>query len=172
MDMQDRTIQGFVAGLIGSMAEMFFTLTMYYGFGLTKYRFMDFAGVISFNQIPDSFLVAVIAELIVYVFCGFLGIVFVMMLKVLSGQNIIFKGALFGGLYWFLINIFVTAFRIEGLYPTNFVTSTVHLVGGLIYGATTAYAYTYLAEEYKQTSMNLIPQPVMRPLDQENQNEK
>ncbi len=172
MDMRDHTIQGFVAGLIGSMVEMFFTLTMYYGFGLPKYRFMDFAGAINFNQIPDSLLVAVIAESIVYVFCGFLGVVFVMMLKVLSSQNIILKGASFGILYWFLINAFVTAFRIEGLYPTNFVTSTVHLIGGLIYGATTAYAYTYLAKEYKQTSVNFIPQPVLRPLDQENQNEK
>lgn len=174
--MQDKATQGFIAGILGVTVQAIFILTMYYGFGFTKYRLLDFVGVVTFNQIPSTLPQAITSELIVYVYSGFLGVIFVMLLNVLGSKNLITKGIFFGALHWFFINAFVTAFKIEGLYPTNFVTVIVHLVGGLLYGTTMACSYIYLAEKYilkkRQVSFNPIPQPSMKYLDKENQKEE
>lgn len=71
----DRTTQGFLAGVIGSVAEMFFILTMFFGFHFNKLRYMDFAAVFAFNHRPVGLFQSIIAEMLVYIFYGLLGVI-------------------------------------------------------------------------------------------------
>lgn len=170
MKIQDLSIRGFVAGVMGSIVEMVFTLMMYYS-GISKYRFMDFAGIITFNHRPDGILEMIIAEASVWIFCGVLAVGFVYLIKAISTRSIIFKGVIYGISSWFLIYGIVTIFRIDGLYPSDFPTSATHLLGGLIYGMSMAYSFIYLTgrvniEETGRVHTH-ITQPAMKPLDQD-----
>jgi len=181
MELRDRVTQGFIAGVVGGIIEMIFTLAIYYGFGLIKYRYLDFAAVITFNHRPQDLLQAVVAELVVWAFVGFLGAFFVLMLNVIGRKNIVMKGSFWGLLSWLLIYGFVTVFRIEGLYPTNFITSVIHLIGGMLYGTVMAYTFVYVTKKYgleetqvnkttlSNSHINPLIQPVMKPLDKKNE---
>jgi len=181
MDMQDRAIRGFFAGVFGAFIEMIFTLTSY-GFGFNRLRFMDFAAIATFNHTPDGLWQTIFAELVVWTFCGSIGAGFAFLLKAISSKNVIVKGGIFGILSWFFIYALVTLFRIEGLYPLDFATSAVHFTGGVIYGISTAYAFVYLTKKFalkapqrhtmkvNKVGINPTLRPAMKPLGEDNEN--
>jgi hypothetical protein len=146
--MQDRTTQGFIAGVAGAVAEMVFTLSMFHGFNLIKFRFLDFASMFTFNHEPQGLFQTMIAEAIVWVFMGSLGAIFSLLIKEMGSLNIIMKGGLYGVIVWLLVYVFVTAFRVEVLYPIDFVTSVIHMIGGVIWGTVMAYVFVYFNARY------------------------
>lgn len=145
---EDRVTQGFIAGMSMTVFQLCFTFTMYYGFHLIKYRFLDFAAWIAFNQAPQGLFQTVIAEVIVAFFLGFLGIFFSLLIKNISSANLIFKGALYGIFCWFVIYGVIAVFRVKGIYPVNFMTSFIHLIGGTLWGTAMAAALLFLNRKY------------------------
>ncbi len=144
---EDRMNQGFVAGLIGVLPEMTYTLTLYQ-FQIIKLRYLDYAAWMIFHHAPQNWFQTIIAQFIVFIFCGFLGIAFSFAIKKISSRNSRVKGALFGLFNWFCIHAFVTLFQIKGLYPVGFATSVLHLVGGLLWGAIMSMVFSFLNRKY------------------------
>lgn len=149
LSVHDRATCGFVAGLLGAFVQMIFTYSVYYGTGLLKFRFADYAGIIFWGSRPEGLLQSVFAEFLVWFYSGVLGAVFALLIKIYSSEHLMMKGFSFGILYWYLNNGYITAFRVEGLYPIGFTTAAIHVVGGIILGLTTAKAYAYLAKKYR-----------------------
>ena len=118
--MNDRFTQGFIAGIIGWLPQTIFTLTMFYGFHLIKLRYFDFAAVLAFSHKPQGLLQTLVSVLIAMAFLGMLGVGFSMLIKVISCQNILLKGSLYGAVGWFTIYSIVTIFKIKDLYPIDF----------------------------------------------------
>lgn len=147
IQMSDRTTQGFIAGMVGAVPQMLFSLTMY-GFDIMKLRYLDFAAALAFNKPPNGMIQEIIAEVIVYLFTGFLGAAFSLVLKVIADENLIIKFTLYGILGWFFIYAAVTFFRVPPLYPTGFTTSLVHLIGGMIWGFGAGCSFSFLNKKY------------------------
>lgn len=146
--MKDRTTEGFIAGVIGAFPEMVFTLTLYYVFNAIRFRYLDFASVIAFNHLPKGLFQIIVAEFGVFVFTGFLGVIFSHLIKTISSRNIILKGAFFGISIWFFVYAFITFFKVRPLFPIGFQTSILHMIGGVIWGITTAWTYRKFVEKY------------------------
>ena len=86
---------------------------------MTKFRYADFAAVLTFNHLPKGFLEILFAEVAVVIFEGILGIIFSMLIKVVSSKNLYFKGWLYGTFMWFAIYAAMTMYKLEHIYPVN-----------------------------------------------------
>lgn len=131
--MKDKVLFGFLAGLIAHFFDTIFSLTVYY-LGMSTHRFQDFGAILSFGYRPTNGWESVFAELIVFIFSGFLGILFVYLLPVIKLRYIFFKGWLLGVGAWFFIIVLVTMFSVQGLNIINSITVFLNFLGASIYG--------------------------------------
>lgn len=147
MKMDDRATQGFISGFLGGIPQMVFTLTMY-SLHLAKFRYMDFAATIAYNHRPIGLVQSILTELMVLLFVAFLGVIFSLVVKHISSENLIPKATLFGIYIWFFIYAVVTAYKIRPLESIDFPTSIIHMVGGLIWGFFMGLTYKFLTRKY------------------------
>ena len=98
-----------------------------YWLHLTKFRYLDFAAVLTFNHLPKGFLESLFAEVVVLIFLGVLGIGFSMLIKVISSKNIYFKGWLYGTFMWFAIYATMTMYELKHIYPVDTMTAFLKL---------------------------------------------
>lgn len=136
--LEDRFMQGLIAGAVGWIPQMIFTQTLFY-FKVTKLRYLDFAAILGFNNHPNGLLQSLIAEFIVLSFLSFLGAIFALLVKVIASPFLMVKGVIFGGVVWFLIYAVMTLFKLEKIYPVDFATGISNLIGALIWGGVMAW---------------------------------
>lgn len=148
--MKDRIIQGIIAGIIGWAPQFVFTMAMYFGFHLVKLRFLDFAGILAFNHKPAGWLESIFSEVIVLLQMVGLGILFAWVIKIISHYNLVLKGAIYGGLTWFIIYVLAVLNKVKGIYGVvDFNTSVINLVGSIIWGLTLGWALLFLNRKYE-----------------------
>jgi hypothetical protein len=104
-----------------------------YKLHLTKLRYLDFAAVLTFNHLPKWWGEVLLAEAVVLIFLGVLGIGFSMLLKGISSKNIYFKGWLYGVFMWFVIYAVITMYKLEHIYPVDTKTALCSLISALIW---------------------------------------
>jgi hypothetical protein len=145
--MDDRLTQGFLAGIAGWLPQVAFNLTMYF-LHLTKYRYLDFAAVLTFNHLPEGWLESIFAEFVVVVFLGVLGIGFSILLKGVSGSNIFLKGWLYGTFLWFAIYAAMTMYELKHIYPVDTQTAFLTLVAASIWSIAMTWVFLFLNKKY------------------------
>ncbi|HEX3044875.1 MAG TPA: hypothetical protein VHY08_08965 [Bacillota bacterium] len=146
---KDRLTQGFIAGVAGWPLQVVFTYTLYY-LHLTKFRYLDFAAVLTFNHLPKGFLESLFAEIVVIVFQGVLGIGFSFLLNAISIENIYFKGWLYGTFCWFAIYAIVTLFRLEHIYPVDTLTALISLLAATPWAIIMTWVFKFLNKKFGQ----------------------
>ena len=142
--------QGIIAGTIGWIPQACFTTTLY-ALHLTKLRYLDFAAVLAFNHRPQGLLDSVLAEIVVVCFQAALGGIFALWIKRVSSENILLKGAFFGGFAWFTIFAVTALYKLEGLYPIDVGTALVNMIASVIYGVATGGALLVITRKYEKS---------------------
>jgi hypothetical protein len=145
--LNDRLTQGFLAGVAGWLPQIVFTVIMF-KLHFTKLRFSDFAAVLTFNHKPQGFLEVLFAEIVVIVFLGILGIIFSMLLKVISSENIFFKGWLYGTFMWFAIYSTMTMYKLEHIYPVDTNSALFSLITASIWSIVMTWVLLFLNRKY------------------------
>jgi hypothetical protein len=146
--LNDRFTQGLIAGIIGWLPQTIFTFIMLHVFHIIKLSYFDFAAVLTFNHKPQGFLQNLVALLVAMAFLGLAGVSFSMFIKVISNQNILLKGCVYGASIWFIISSIVSIFQIKDLYPIDFSTSTINLIAGILWGIVMAWTLLFLNRKY------------------------
>jgi hypothetical protein len=144
---KDRLTQGFLAGVAGWPLQVVFTHTMYW-LHLTKYRYLDFAAVLTFNRLPKGWLDSLLAEFVVVVFLGVLGIIFAMLIKVVTSMNLYFKGLLYGTFMWFAIYSAMTMYELKHIYPVDPMTAFLTLVAASMWSVGMTWTLLFLNRKY------------------------
>jgi hypothetical protein len=145
--MDDRLTQGFLAGAAGWPPQIVFTATMF-KLHFTKLRYLDFAAILTFNHKPQGIWEVIFAEIVVIIFLGVLGIGFSMLLKVVSSENLFFKGWLYGTFTWFAIYAAMTMYKLEHIYPVDTRTALVSLIAAAIWSIGMTRVLLYLNRKY------------------------
>lgn len=143
--MHDRYLQGLIAGMIGWLPQMAFTQTMYWGFHLVKFQYLDYGAVAGWSHRPDRIEEFIFAEFLVLGMQGFLGIAFAYWIAVVGSPNLLIKGGMFGAVLWLGIYATFKMWRmpvIEG--NLNFNTVALHFAASVIWGVTTAWVFGFL----------------------------
>lgn len=133
--------------MAGWLPEAAFAHAMYW-LNLSKYRYLDFAAVLTYNHKPKGLLESIYAEIVVIIFMGILGIGFSMLTKAIFSKNIYLKAWLYGILAWFLIYAVITMYQLKYIYPVDTGTSFVKLIAASIWGISMAWAYFRLNRKY------------------------
>jgi hypothetical protein len=147
--LKDRFTRGFISGVAGWPPEITFISTMY-KLHLTKLRYLDFAALLTFNHKPQGWAEIVLAEVVVLIFLGVLGIGFSMLLKVISSKNIYFKGWLYGTFMWFAIYAVMTMYKLEHIYPVDTKTALYSLISASIWSIGMTWTYGFLNRKFEK----------------------
>jgi hypothetical protein len=145
---QDRFTQGLIAGMIGWIPEIIFTWIMF-GLHVGKFKYSDIAGVLAWGSRPQGLLEELFAEFIMFSLLATMAGVFAMLLKVISDDSILIKGAIFGGATWFLIYTAINLFKVTGIFgKVNFGTAVSNMLGAVIWGLVTAWMLSILNRKF------------------------
>lgn len=147
--LNDRLTQGFIAGVAGWLPQMLFMQPMYWIFKLIKLQYLDYGAYLSFNHRPEGLSQFLFSEFTVVLFLGFLGVLFSMLIKIISSANLIFKGWLYGALLWFIIFSIFSLFKVNGVYGViDYNTAIINLIGASIYGIGMSWTLLFLNGKY------------------------
>jgi hypothetical protein len=112
----DRTTRGLLAGIIAGIVMNAWNLFDYYFLHITRIRFLDWVSIlgnwaISTNNLEIIFLL--IFQTVIW--DGFLGIIFVHLVKLTTSKGIIYKSVFYSSLCWFFFKIIVNFYRVPVL---------------------------------------------------------
>ncbi len=120
------------------------TLVVLFIFDWEIIRFIDWAGIIIFGDLPRSHLEGLFAFFMQLLWAGLLGIIFAYLIPQITSRGYMLKGAIFGILAGFIIYAIPTLFQIPFLKDHSLATATANHLGGLIWGLTTARTLYWL----------------------------
>lgn len=147
---RDRFVRGFYAGSLAGFIQdiwSFVSLAM----GTTSLRMADWAAIVIYGRggpfSTPELLFGIIAHI---VFSGFLGIVFVYLIPVITSRHFTLKGLLFGWATWFAIYGISLLFKIEPTLNLPLMTPISDFTGAGIYGLVLAWVVYKLTPGVKQ----------------------
>lgn len=108
----DRTIRGLVAGIIASIIQNTWNLIDYYFFHITKLRFLDWVSVLISWERPENNFFAIFCLVLQILWDGFLGVIFVHLIGLITSKSLIIKSTIFGMILWFVFRVIVNLFRV------------------------------------------------------------
>ncbi len=148
MNLNDRFTRGFLAGLIAGIAMNFFSAISYY-LNWVEIRFIDWAGVLIFGQLPQGVFEITSSVLGQLLFTGVLGSIYAFLIIIISSKNNIFKGILYSLFIWFTSYALGILFRVPDLTHFDLGTITSNFTGALIFGYVLALSLKWLDEKAK-----------------------
>ncbi len=140
----DRYFRGLLAGIIGGIAMNLWSLVAVFGLQWEIIRFVDWAGIFLFGDLPRSHLQGVMSLVMHLVFVGFLGVAFAFLIPQVTSRGYQLKGLTFGVITGFFIYAIPTMLQMPILAEHSTATVTSNTVGGIIWGLTMAQALRYL----------------------------
>lgn len=140
----DRFFRGLTAGLIGGIAMNLWTVFTVSILNLKIIRFIDWAGVILYGELPMTHFQGFFALIMQLLWVGLLGIIFAYLISYTTSRGYLIKGAYYGVVIGLLIYAIPTLLRTP--YLTFHSTATVlsNHTGGLIWGLTMAQTLRWL----------------------------
>ncbi|MBS4026410.1 MAG: hypothetical protein KGZ96_12130 [Clostridia bacterium] len=142
----DRTLRGLAAGLIGSVVMNIWNLLSFYTLNLADKRFIDWSSTLVFGRMATSFSEIMLSLIFQVVWSSFFGVIFALLIPTITSQAYIIKGAVFGFLLSFIFYIVPMLFRVPFLAEATVGTVITEMVGGTIWGITTAVVLAYLSK--------------------------
>jgi hypothetical protein len=144
---EDRFVQGFIAGLIGWLAQCALTIPMYL-LHISKFLFAYYAAALGWGKAPQGVWGILFAETIVFFMQGTFGGMFAMLIKSISSVAVILKGGLFGGFAWATIFSVGILFKLKPVYPIDPRTAFIIFSGSMIWGIVTGWALLIINEKF------------------------
>ncbi|TYO94543.1 YqhR family membrane protein [Desulfallas thermosapovorans] len=135
---KDVITRGFIAGLTGGILMNIISYISYY-LGIANLRFLDWPSIIITGHSPVNTLSLLFFLAVQLIFVGFLGSVFALLIsKLVTSTNYIFKGILFGIISWFTIYGLTYIADVPKLTPLTIGTAITDFTGAVVYGVTMA----------------------------------
>jgi len=148
MEIKDRLLRGFIAGVAGGVVMDVFNLASYY-LGIAELRFLDWSALVIYGAKPVSIAESIFALIAHLVFTGTLGIIFAYLLTFITSTNYLFRGALFGSAMWFLLYGISLLYKIEGTVPLHVDTAASDFICAIIFGLVLAETLHRLDDNLK-----------------------
>lgn len=149
MTLDDRLTRGLLAGVLAGIPGILIALTSRFVLHTTTLLYSDFAAILIYGKKAETIGGHLFSGLVVFMFWGFLGILFAYLIRYVTSKNLILKGMLWGGMVWFLAYAITLLFKVPGLLIIPVKTAVSNFVGGLIWGGLMALTYGYLDRKVK-----------------------
>lgn len=130
----DRFIRGLIAGMLGGVAMNLWTLVTLNILNWEIIRFIDWAGMIIFGDLPRSHLQGLFALWMHILWSGLLGIGFAFLIPQVTSRYYLIKAAFYGVMIGFLSYAAPTLLQMPILAKHSFATVFSNHVGGLVWG--------------------------------------
>lgn len=134
----DRFFRGLVAGITGAIAMNIWSFISYDLLNFTKLRFLDWAAIFIFGDRPKSLIETFMALGTQILFGGFLGVLLAYLFPLVTSRGYLIKGAFFGFVTGFFIYAIPVLFNVQHLQFTATETAASNVIGGIMWGLTTA----------------------------------
>lgn len=145
MELKDRLLRGFIAGVAGGIAMNVISLTSYY-LGIAELRLLDWSALVIYGMKPTSSAETLFALLAHLVFNGTLGIIFAYLITVITSINHLFRGAMYGAVMWFALYGISMLYKLEATVPLHVDTAASDLTASVVYGLVLAETLRRLDE--------------------------
>ena len=140
----DRFFRGLIAGIVGGVAMNIWSLFAVYALNLEIIRFIDWAGILLFGNLPRSHIEGLVSLFMHILWTGLLGIIFAFLIPQITSRGYLIKGAVFGVLAGFIIYAIPTLLQMPILREHSLATVLSNMTGGLIWGLTLAQTLRWL----------------------------
>jgi len=144
--MNDRFMNGLIAGAAGGLASIivdtFFVDILHFG----TLRFADFAGILILGSKPASIGEFIFAKIGHLGFAAVQGVIFAYLIIALSNRYIIAKGIVYGLGVWFISYVTTFLFKVPQLTDISLNSAIVDYLSSAVYGATLAYSFGMLEQ--------------------------
>jgi len=131
--LKDRFFRGAIAGVIAGIPMNIWSYFAYY-INFTQMRYVDWAAVLVYGDRPTVFLHLLFAQLVQFLWVGFLGATFAYLIPIITSRGVLIKGAFYGVFVGFVVYSITTILKVQYLAQTSFETSISNYLGGLIWG--------------------------------------
>lgn len=140
----DRFFRGLVAGIFGGIAMNMWTLIAVKILNWQIIRFIDWAGVILYGELPKSHVEGFFALVMQVLWAGLLGTVFAFLIPHVTSKGYLIKGVFFGIMAGFIIYAVPTILQTPILKGLSFINVLSNHIGGSIWGLTMAQTLRWL----------------------------
>jgi uncharacterized membrane protein required for colicin V production len=145
---KDTITRGFVAGIIAGVLMNIVSYISFY-LNIASLRFLDWPSIIITGDSPANTLSALYFLLIQLIFVGFLGSLFALLItRVTTSMNHLFKGFLFGVISWFTIYGLTYLANVPKLTPLDMGTAVTDFIGAIVFGIVLAESLKKLDTKY------------------------
>lgn len=140
----DRFFRGLTAGIVGGIAMNLWSAFAVSILDLKIRRFIDWAGVILYGDLPRTHFQGLFALIIQLLWVGLLGIIFAYLISYTTSRGYLLKGAYYGVVIGLIIYAIPALFRTPYLTLHSTATVLSNHTGGLIWGLTMAQTLRWL----------------------------
>ncbi|MCW3489902.1 DUF6789 family protein [Dethiobacter alkaliphilus] len=147
--MNDRFVNGFLAGLIGGVVMTVLNLISFYVLGLAQILYLDWASVLIFGYRFATTLEAVIGQIGQLFFAGVVGVLFAYLLAATTSRYYLIKGWVYGLVVWFGSYAITLLYDITPLNPIKPDTVISNMVTASVYGLVLAWSLKKLTDRHK-----------------------
>ena len=140
----DRTMRGLYAGMLAAIPMNIWSLFSFYIMGLTDFRLLDWGSFLIFGNPPQNAVELIGGQVAQILWCGFLGILFSLIIPIITAGSLLIKGIFYGFITGFFIYVIPILLRtpILGNPTTGRVVS--QALSAVIWGGSLAYALIFL----------------------------
>ncbi len=111
-------------------------------------RFIDWAGIMIFGDLPRSHAEGLIAFILHLMWVGALGVVFAFLVLQITSQGYLLKGIIYAIVIGFLIYAVPTVFQIPILKEASLTTVVANKIGAAIWGLVMAKTLYWLDQRF------------------------
>lgn len=146
----DRFFRGFTAGVAGGIVMNLWTIFATTVLNWEIIRFIDWAGIIVFGDLPRSHAEGLISLFLQLVWVGVLGIIFAYLIPLVTSQAYLLKGLIYGIVIGFIIYAVPTLFQLPYIGKHSLATVVSNHTGGAIWGLVMAKTLYLLDKKFIQ----------------------
>ncbi len=144
----DRFIKGLIAGLAGGITMNVWNLFAFYVINLSMHRLLDWSAVYAMGREANNALEIIFTLISQLIWSGFLGIIFIYLILLISSKFLIIKALMFSYVSGFLMWATPVLFKTPILMDMEFGTIFSHAIESIIFGLTLAFTIKWLEAKY------------------------
>ncbi|WP_408954709.1 hypothetical protein [Natroniella sp. ANB-PHB2] len=142
--MQDKTIAGFIAGLVGGIAMNIKDYITVFLLNWEEELYFEWGAMMIYGRFPENLSEVILAQLAHLFFAGLLGGLFSVLIIRLDTKRYLIKGFIYGTAAWFIIYAISILLKVPNLMEHTFNATLSNLSGAIIYGLVTAESFKRL----------------------------
>ncbi|MEL7563475.1 MAG: hypothetical protein AAGU27_01110 [Dehalobacterium sp.] len=132
--MNDRFIKGVIAGAIAGLVKNAPDLLFHNLFNITEKSFWDYANIITTGRHPQGLIEQLYSFFFEIIFSISVGLIYILLIPYFKTKYNLLRGAIYGGMIWFMIRAWMSAFHIELLMQENRSTMIVNSMLSIMFG--------------------------------------